>query len=266
VWGIGGLSYVALLERDKKEGQDLYGYSARDTYFRSNVGAGGLSHTILLKKNDYLKTNIGISGNYNHIMADRIDTSFKTPGNIKPEYRQTTNNTRIAFNTTYSRKFNSRNFVNTGIYADVFQTLFVDSNDYLFKENSFRSAPQLQRFKFTDQGVCAMAASYQRRPDVQCLGISNQYFVLNGSNALEPRAGLRYSISQKRSVSLGGGMHSQLQPFYIYFATDSSETNERVETNTGLDFTRAAHAILAYDQNFSANFQVKSRNLLSVYL
>ncbi len=78
-WGIGGLSYVALLESDKKEGQDLYGYSARDTYFRSNVGASGISHTILFKKNAYLKTNLGISGNINRVMADRIDTSFKTP-------------------------------------------------------------------------------------------------------------------------------------------------------------------------------------------
>ncbi|HRH10088.1 MAG TPA: TonB-dependent receptor, partial [Bacteroidia bacterium] len=33
LWGIGGLSYVALLESDKKEGKDLYGYSSRDTYF-----------------------------------------------------------------------------------------------------------------------------------------------------------------------------------------------------------------------------------------
>ncbi len=256
-WGIGGLSYVALLESDKKEGQDLYGYSARDTYFRSNVGAGGVSHTILLKKNDYIKTNIGVSGNYNHIMADRIDTAFKTPGNLKPEYRQTTRNMRISFNSTYSRKFNSRNFLNAGFYTDMFNTLFVDSNDFLFKGNSF---VVLRNYKGSSALLRGFTQWQHRISDnlMFTLGLSNQYFVLNGSNALEPRAGLKYSISQKRSVSLGGGMHSQVQPFYIYFATDSSEAKQRVETNTGLDFTRAGHAVLAYDQNFSTNFRLKA--------
>jgi hypothetical protein len=80
-WGIGGLSYVALLERDKKEGQDLYGYSSRDTYFRSNVGATGLSHTLLLKKNAYLRTNLGISGSLNRY---RLSQSGEYPARIPP--------------------------------------------------------------------------------------------------------------------------------------------------------------------------------------
>ncbi|MBL7918407.1 MAG: carboxypeptidase-like regulatory domain-containing protein, partial [Bacteroidia bacterium] len=61
-WGIGGMSHVALLNKDKKVGEDLYGYSARDLYFISNVGSSGLSHTFLFKNNAYLKTNVGISG------------------------------------------------------------------------------------------------------------------------------------------------------------------------------------------------------------
>jgi hypothetical protein len=114
-WGIGGLSYVALLESDKKAGQDLYGYSARDTYFRSNVGATGISHTY----------------------PDRIDTAFKTPKNTRPEYRQETENIKYSFNSTYNKKFNSRNFFNVGFYGDFFETLFVDSNDYLFGDRTF---------------------------------------------------------------------------------------------------------------------------------
>ncbi|MEI8137009.1 MAG: carboxypeptidase-like regulatory domain-containing protein, partial [Bacteroidota bacterium] len=121
-WGIGGLSYIALLDSDKKPGQDLFGYSARDTYFRSNVAASGVSHTYLFKNNAYIKTNIGVSGQYNNIIADRIDTSFKTPKNLKPEYRQTTKNIRYSLNTTYNKKFNSRDFVNTGIYAELYNT------------------------------------------------------------------------------------------------------------------------------------------------
>lgn len=255
-WAIGGLSYVALLESDKKSGQDLYGYSARDTYFRSNVGASGLTHTLLFKNNAYLKTNIGVSGNYNHVIADRIDTAFKTPKNLKPEYRQTTQNIRYSLNTTYNKKFNSRNFINTGLYTELYQTVFVDSNDYLFGNNTFIT---LRNYKGSTALLRGFVQWQHKFSDNFLInaGISDQFFLLNNTNAIEPRIGLKYSITRKQALSLGGGLHSQLQPIYIYFATDTTKNN-RVETNKNLDYTRAAHAVLAYDNNFSENFRIKT--------
>lgn len=255
-WGIGGLSYVALLESDKKEGQDLYGYSARDTYFRSNVGASGLSHTILFKNNSYLKTNLGISGNINKVAADRIDTAFKTPKNLKPEYRQTTQNIRYSLNTTFNKKFNSRNFLNVGVYSEIYKTTFVDSNDYFFGDHTFIT---LRNYKGTTALVRGFVQWQHKFSDNFLIntGISDQYFLLNKSNAIEPRIGLKYSLTKKQALSLGGGLHSQLQPIYIYFATDTS-SGHRVETNRNLDFTRAAHAVLAYDNNFASNFRLKT--------
>jgi hypothetical protein len=255
-WGIGGLSYVALLESDKKSGQDIYGYSARDTYFRSNVGASGISHTYLFKNNAYIKTNIGVSGQYNNIIADRIDTSFKTPKNLKPEYRQTTKNIRYSFNTTYNKKFNSRDFVNTGIYAELYNTLFVDSNDNFFGANTFVT---LRNYKGTTALIRGFAQWQHKFSDNLLFnaGISNQFFLLNNSNAIEPRIGLKYSINSKQSLSLGGGLHSQLQPIYVYFASDTIN-GKTVETNRGLDFTRAAHVVIAYDNSFAQNFRIKT--------
>lgn len=256
LWGVGGLSYVALLESDKKPGQDLYGYSARDTYFRSNVGAGGLSHTLLLKHNAYLKTNIGISGQYNHIIADRIDTSFDTPKHLKPEYRQTTQTIRYTFNSTYNRKLSARNFVSAGVYADVYNTLFVDSNDTRFGQNTFVT---LRDYKGSTALLRGFAQWQHRFSNTLLInaGLSEQYFLLNRANAVEPRLGLKYLITNRQALSLGAGLHSQLQPVYIYFASDTIN-GKRVETNRNLDYTRAAHAVLAYDNTFSTNFRIKS--------
>ncbi len=255
-WGIGGLSYVALLESDKKAGQDLYGYSARDTYFRSNVGASGIAHTFLFKNNSYLKTNLGISAQYNNIIADRIDTAFHTPKNLKPEYRQTTQTIHYIYNTTYNKKYNARNFLNGGVYADLFSTTFVDSTDNVFGVNTFRT---LRNYKGNSALLRAFVQWQHKFTDnlLINIGASNQYFLLNGSNSIEPRVGLKYSLSKKQALSLGGGMHSQLQPAYIYFASDIIN-GVRAETNKGLDFTRAVHAVLAYDNNFAKNFRMKS--------
>lgn len=255
-WGIGGLSYVALLDSDKKPGQELFGYSARDTYFRSNVGATGVSHTYLFKNNAYIKTNIGVSGQYNNISADRIDTAFKTPKNLKPEYRQTTKNIRYSINSTYNKKFNSRDFLNAGIYAELYNTLFVDSNDNLFGAHTFIT---LRNYKGTTALLRGFAQWQHKFSDNFLInaGISNQFFLLNNSNAIEPRIGLKYSLTNKQSLSLGGGLHSQLQPMYVYFATDTMR-GKTIETNRGLDFTRAAHAVIAYDNSFATNFRLKA--------
>ncbi|MGZ4099882.1 MAG: TonB-dependent receptor, partial [Bacteroidia bacterium] len=255
-WGIGGLSYIALLESDKKAGQDLYGYSSRDTYFRSNVGASGVSHIYLFKNNAYIKTNAGISGSYNYISADRIDTSFKTPKNLKPEYRQETKTIHYTFNTTYNKKFNSRDFMNLGVYTDFFNTLFVDSTDDKFGYNTFVT---LRNYKGTSALLRGFFQWQHKFTDnfLVNAGVSNQYFLLNGSNAVEPRLGLKYSLNSKQSISLGGGMHSQLQPVYIYFASETVN-GVRTETNKNLDFTRAAHAVLAYDNSFAQNFRLKT--------
>ena len=256
LWGIGGLSYVALLESDKKAGQDLFGFSARDTYFRSNVGAGGLSHTYLLKNNAYVRSNIGVSGSYNNIVADRIDSAFKTPKNLKPEYRQTSQTIRYSANTTYNKKFNSRDFLNAGVYADFYNTVFIDSNDFVFGNNTFITLRDYTGETTLLRGFVQWQHKFNDNFLINT-GLSNQYFMLNQSNALEPRLGLKYSISTKQALSFGAGLHSQLQPTYLYFASDSLN-GQRVQTNTNLDFTRAAHAVFAYDNNFAADFRIKT--------
>ena len=255
-WAIGGLSYVALLESDKKAGQDLYGYSSRDTYFKSNVGASGITHTYLFKNNAYIKTNLGVSGQFNNIIADRIDTSFKTPKNLKPEYRQTTQTIHYIVNSTYNKKFNSKNFINGGFYSDFFTTTFVDSTDNDFGTNTFVT---LRNYKGSSALLRGFVQWQHKFTDnfLLNIGASNQFFLLNESNAIEPRLGLKYSLNKKQAISLGGGMHSQLQPAYIYFASETIN-GLRSETNKGLDFTRAAHAVLAYDNNFATNFRLKS--------
>jgi len=257
VWGVGGLSYIALLEKDKVEGKDLYGYSSRDTYFRSNIGATGISHVKLLKNNAYIKTNIGISGQYNQIIADRIDTAFKTVDNKKPEYRNTTRNIIYSANSIYNKKLNSRNFINAGVFFDFYNTLFVDSTDKLFGTKTFIV---LRDFKGNSSMVRSFTQWQHRFSEKITLntGVSGQYFLLNNKYSIEPRFGLKFELTDKQSISAGGGMHSQLQPMYVYFASSTDSLGNRIETNRDLDFTRAIHGVIAYDNAFSTNFRLKT--------
>lgn len=254
VWGIGGLSYVDLKQSDQSKGNNLYGYSGRNTSFKSNVGAGGVSHTYLLSGSSYIKTNIGISGQYNLITADRVDTS-QHPVTIRPEYRNTSYTIKYSANTTYNKKFNSRNFVNAGFYLDLYNTSFVDSIDSY--GNGFVTLRNYTGQTLLGRGFIQWKHAFSEKLSLNT-GFTYQYLLLNQSSAPEPRLGLKYEFSRKQSVSFGAGLHSQVQPLYIYFATANLGNGTVKETNRNLDFTRAAHAVIAYDVNLFNSVRVKT--------
>lgn len=254
IWGIGGLSYAELLQSQQSKDNNLYGYSGRNTYFRSNVGATGISHTYLINSSSYIKTNIGASGQYNYIAADRIDTSMH-PNTIRPEYRNTAYTIKYSGNFTYNKKFNSRNFINAGAYVDLYNTNYVDSIDTYgtgfvtlrnYKGNSLLTRLFIQwKHHFTEKFYINAGVSYQ-------------YLTLNNSQSPEPRLGLKYELTKKQSVSFGAGLHSQVQPLYVYFASANIGGGKVQETNRNLDFTKAAHAVIAYDVNLFNSIRLKT--------
>ncbi len=254
VWGIGGLSYVELLLKDQSKTNNLYGYSNRDSYFRSNVGAGGVSHTYLLNSSSYTKINLGISGQYNFIKSDIVDT-LNNPWTTSTEYKNNAYTIRYSGNFTYNKKFSSRDFMNTGFYCDVYNTSFIDSTD------NFDGKGLVTLRHYVGQTLLGRAfIQWQHKfNDKLSLnsGFTYQYLLLNGSQSPEPRLGLKYAITPKQTVSFGAGLHSQLQPLYVYFAT-ANTSNGVVETNRNLDFTRAAHVVMAYDVNIFNNARIKT--------
>lgn len=254
VWGIGGLSYVELLSSQQSKKNNLYGYSGRDTYYKANVGACGISHTYLLNSSSYTKFNLGASAQENLIIADRVDTSV-TPWAIKPEYRNNSLNVKYSANFTYNKKFSGRNFINTGFYYDLFSTNFTDSI------NNFDSLGfiTLRNYK-GNTSLARIFLQWQHKFTEKLslnTGLSYQYLLLNSSNAPELRLGLKYEINKKQTVSLGAGMHSQIQPLYLYFAT-AKNSQGNIETNKNLDFTRAMHGVLAYDVNIFNSARIKT--------
>ncbi|MES2566376.1 MAG: TonB-dependent receptor [Bacteroidota bacterium] len=254
IWGIGGLSYAELLQSQQSKDNNLYGYSGRDTYFRSNVGAGGIAHTYLINSTSYIKTNLGVSGQYNGIRADRVDTST-SPVTVRPEYRNTSYTTRYSGNFTYNKKFNSRNFVNAGVYADVYNTSFVDSIDS--DGSGFVTLRNYTGQTILARGFIQWKHHFSERFSANT-GFTYQYLLLNNSQSPEPRLGLKYELNKKQSFSFGAGLHSQVQPLYVYFATANLGKGQVVETNRNLDFTKAAHAVLAYDVNLGNSIRIKT--------
>jgi hypothetical protein len=254
IWGIGGLSYAELLQSQQSKENNLYGYSGRNMLFRSNVGAAGISHTYLINTSSYIKTNVGVSGQYNLIKADRVDTSTN-PVTVRPEYRNVSYTTKYSFNSTYNKKFNSRNFLNAGVYADLYNTTFVDSIDTY--GTGFVTLRNYNGQTALARGFLQWKHHFSEKFYLN-VGVTYQYLILNNSQSPEPRLGLKYEINKKQSLSFGAGLHSQVQPLYVYFATANLGGGKVKETNRNLDFTKAAHAVLAYDVNLFNSIRIKT--------
>ena len=94
-------------------------------------------------------------------------------------------------------------------------------------------------------------------------GLNYQHFFMNNSYAIEPRTSLTWKFKSNQSLSIGYGLHSQLQPFYYYFietplTDDIGDKDNYSQTNRDLEFTKSHQLALGYDYSISPNLRLKA--------
>ncbi len=94
-------------------------------------------------------------------------------------------------------------------------------------------------------------------------GLNYQHFFMNNSKAFEPRTSLTWRFKTNQSLSIGYGLHSQLQPFYYYFiktslTDDLWDRDNYVQTNRDLEYTKSHQLALGYDYSISQNLRLKA--------
>ena len=94
-------------------------------------------------------------------------------------------------------------------------------------------------------------------------GVNFQYFFMNQSYAIEPRANLKWRFKNNQSLSIGYGLHSQLQPYLYYLiktplTDDPWDRENYIQTNRELEFTKSHQFALGYDYSISPNLRLKA--------
>lgn len=101
--------------------------------------------------------------------------------------------------------------------------------------------------------------AYQITPSLSAtLGMNLQYFLYNKSYSLEPRAALRLKLGAGNSLSFAYGQHAQMQPIPTYFTQSHTSPQKVEQKNKDLDFSRANHYVLSYDQQIGENIRFKA--------
>lgn len=255
IFGVGGTSFVEILAKEQKPDDWTFGLPNIDKRLGTKMGVAGLSHNIFINaarsNSGRFTTACAISGSGTELNADSAFSykpSFPYYGNKSYEIKYT-------FSEQYSKKFDSKNYMNAGINFDMISAYYADS--MLTPLYQFRMQTNT---KGKDVALLQSHVQWQHKfSDNYILnsGVHYQQFTLNNDYAIEPRLSFKWKLNESHSLSAGAGIHSQLQPMLFYFVETRLPDNSYIKTNKNLKFTKSNQAVLGYDFLLAQNLRLK---------
>lgn len=255
LFGIGGLSHISIIDAERKRSKDGKNLASEaqegfDVRAGSRMGVVGLTNKHIFNNTTYGKFSLSISGTDFSVNQDSIGYDEKkiVTGKFQ-NYDDGSNNTTVNSEYVLNHKINSKHFIKTGAkYSLLGYRLFEILREDTIS-NSNGSTGLLQSFvhwQWKISGV--MTANF---------GIHHQTLVLNKKNAIEPRMGLKWNITEKGLINIGAGIHNQMHPLEIYLRETELDGNILL-TNKNLDFARSLHFITGYNYFIDKNWIIKT--------
>jgi len=239
--GLWGKSYIDIFDSEKEQPEWTYKDAGENISNGSNTSVLALSHHYFFDPHTSLKTILSwqMAGN-----TDKTDTfSIQAPDPFTQSGAKS-EETKATLSTAFRKKLNVKHVLDAGWTMDFFT---IHYNDSTFRNDDFVSLTDVQE----NMSLLSSFMQWHYQPsEVLELysGLRFQYFTLNRSWSLEPRGGLKYHLRHNQAMSLGFGLHSQLQPKVVYFYRSELPIGEALLTNHDLGFSRSAHAVLGYDK------------------
>jgi hypothetical protein len=252
LFGFGGLSDQT--SKAKKDSalwnEDVFNrYSEK---FIANTGAVGITHTRLFSNQSYLKTALVFSGTQNGYYDDRLSSDYRS---FTREYQQKFDQNKVTLSTAYTQKLNAKSNVRTGF---ILNRLGYD----LSQSDMADTTVLINRISVNGSTHTAQLFFQWNYKLTRCLttNVGMHYFqlFLNNSNSLEPRASMKYDLSQRTNFTLGYGLHSQLQPIGVYFARKEIDRDTYIVPNKDLGLSKAHHFVGGVDHSLSEHTHLKT--------
>jgi hypothetical protein len=222
-----------------------------DQNYYSHTGSLGLKHQISLSDNTYLLSAITASGHRQGYKAFELDYALNSTERYKEQFL----NSRIMFSTLLNNKINSRHSLRSGIYISQYN--FDLEHSYIDNVTGDKVVPM--EINGNTQLLQAFSQWKYRINENLTLnaGLHSMYLTQNKSYSIEPRAALKYDLNSRQFVTLGYGLHSQMQLMGTYFAQKTDENGNVGLPNENLGFNKAHHVVLCYQRNLSEHTYIK---------
>lgn len=252
IFGIGASSNIDFLGSEVED-NDLFAETGKDSYVKSRMGILGVRHNLIVGKNAYWRTVASWSTSGN------LYTEYQLPNEETPERRQIVDvddrTDTWSLSSYYNQKFNARFTLRAGILAQVF-----DVGTRVLTQEDTPSWITIRDFN-GNMGLWQAFAQGQFKLGQKFTlnaGLHEQFFAYNNTSALEPRLALSWQVAPNQTLTLGYGIHNQMQPLPVFFFREETSPGVFVPSNEDLSFTRANHYVLAYDRKLGTDWRVKA--------
>ncbi len=253
IWGLGGMSSTEILDTEKDEAERKKLADPRNQYYSGKTGTAGITHSIMLGKTAYIKTTLYATGAEYRAQVDTISNNNQA----FYLYNSDSKYGKAAVHSFINKKWNARHSFRYGFIGN---RLFAYSNDsvWVSELNGYQS-----QFDFSEKAYQAQTYlnwNYRITNDlVLNTGLHYNYFFFNNTASLEPRASMRWSFTRRQSLSVGYGLHSQVQSLITYNEKTLIDTLNRsyIYTNRNLGMNKSHHFVLGYEKMFGEDIRLK---------
>ena len=275
----GNSSADILISEQEVIDRNIFGQNDRDQYFKTATVIAGFSYLKSLNKKTLLKNTLGFTFNRQDAYHELINFKRDSLGNqqtkdnkflfdsLSPILDYVFSEPRVSNHFSIKKKLRAGSALKIGAVADLFFFSFNDSaRTSKLVNNVNQFTPWRTRWKTqNDLGYMLQPyISWKKQVTERLTLTSGLSFSLFGNDegttsGLEPRLGAKYELNAGQKLSLGLGIHSQMQPTYTYFYGPTSDANGVLNTvNKGMGFTRSAHIVLGYDKLVGENMRLKA--------
>lgn len=249
IFGLGGIDEVAA-EAEKSTDQ-FNPVKNTDLVNETSMGVMGINQKLILGENSNLRTSLAFSTQETHISLDSI-----MPDNTKELfYSSNFTEQQLTASMHYTRKINSKNTLSLGA---TLKDKWINQTDSAMHLGSYINLIDLdnQHLKLF-QGFVEWKHRITSNTDFYT-GVHSQYLFLNQTKTFEPRLGFSWKFANAQSLNFGYGIHAQTQTLPVYFVeTANEDRTEYWRTCEDLDFTKAQHFIVGYNNKIGENWNLK---------
>ncbi len=263
LFAMSGMSNIDIVLSDQKEPEiETFGEQDRDQYFGTSMAVVGATYVKPINQKTFFKTTIaGAIDNQQakHDYFERsivnnqfeLDTLYQILG-----YSFT--QSKISVASYINKKVTKKDVLKYGINADLY---IWNQQDSVFDDQVTNS--WLRRWDNKSNGLLIQPYAQWKHKFSEVLavnvGLHSQILTFNNSiSPIEPRAGLKWKIDEKQTLTAGLGLHSQMQPTYTYFYQKPDGQVGFVQENRNMDFTRSIHYVLGYNAVVAKGLRLKS--------
>ena len=251
LFGFGGLSNSSITpKRDStkwKKVDDRYSQT-----YSGPTGLTGLTHTIFLGNSTSLHSVLALSYTDLKLTENYIRNNYT----YIPAYYSRDQTPKWTLTSNLDHRFGDNNLLRAGYIVN-----FIRYN-YFQQASQSPTEPFIKQVDVGGQTQTVQAYAQWQTKSLDHLqfnlGVHYLELLYNHTKSLEPRASIKWDAGSRSSLSLGYGLHSQIQQLGVYFAQDTNAMGNIYHPNSSLGLTKAHHIVLSYSYKLAQDLSLKT--------